>query len=47
MMSVEEAIDQLDDLITDICTGNYIQLNEDDVEAIRVAKEALEEKAGY
>lgn len=47
MMSIDEAIDQLDDLITGICTGTYIQLNEHDVEAIRIAKEALEEKAGY
>ena len=43
----DKAIDQPDDLITDICTGNYIQFNESDVEAIRIAKEALEEKAEY
>jgi hypothetical protein len=50
MMSVEEAIDQIEDLMTDIWyganEGKAIYVCEDDYRALAVAKEALEEKLG-
>ena len=50
MMSVEEAIDQIEDLMTDIWygadMGKPIYVSEDDYKALAVAKEALEEKMG-
>ena len=50
MMSIEEAIDQIEDLMTDIwygaSEGKAIYVSEDDYKALAVAKEVLEEKIG-
>lgn len=50
MMSVEEAIDQLEDLESDIWSGakdgRPIYVADDDYRAIQVALEALREKVG-
>lgn len=50
MMSVEEAIDQLEDLANDIWSGardgRPIYVSDDDYRAVRVAIEALKEKLG-
>lgn len=46
-MTIEEAIDQLEEVMDIAHEGNPVYISEDDVEAIRIAKEALEEKAGY
>ena len=50
MMSIEDAIDQIEDLMTDIWhganEGRAIYVSEDDYRALAVAKEALEEKMG-
>lgn len=50
MMSVEEAIDQLKDLESDIWSGakdgRPIYVADDDYRAIQVALEALREKVG-
>ena len=50
MMSVEEAIDQLEDLAGDIWSGardgRPIYVSDDDYRAIHVALEALKEKLG-
>lgn len=50
MMGIEEAIDQIEDLMTDIRyganEGRAIYVSEDDYKALAVAKEALEEKLG-
>ena len=48
MMSVEEAIEQIENLMSDILhnEGRPIYINRDDYDALAVAKEALEEKLG-
>ena len=48
MMSVEEAIEQIEELMSDILhnEGRAIYINKDDYNALAVAKEALEEKLG-
>ncbi len=50
MMSVEEAIDQLEDLLGDIWSGardgRPIYVSDDDYRAMQVAIEALKEKLG-
>lgn len=50
MMSVEEAIDQLEDLESDLWSGardgRAIYVSDDDYRAIQVAIEALKEKLG-
>lgn len=50
MMSVEEAIDQLEDLESDVWSGardgRPIYVADDDYRAIQVALEALREKVG-
>lgn len=50
MMSVEEAIDQLEDLESDIWSGardgRAIYVSDDDFRALQVAIEALKEKLG-
>lgn len=50
MMSVEEAIDQLEDLESDIWSGardgRPIYVSDDDYRAVQVAIEALKEKLG-
>lgn len=50
MMSVEEAIDQLEDLESDVWSGardgRPIYVNDDDYRALQVAIEALKEKLG-
>lgn len=50
MMSVEEAIDQLEDLESDVWSGardgRPIYVDDDDFRAIQVAIEALKEKLG-
>ena len=50
MMSVEEAIDQLEDLLGDIWSGardgRPIYVSDDDYRAVQVAIEALKEKLG-
>lgn len=50
MMSVEEAIDQLEDLLDDIWSGardgKPIYVDDDDFRALQVAIEALKEKLG-
>lgn len=50
MMSIDEAIDQIEDLMTDVwygaSEGKAIYVSEDDYNALAVAKEALEEKMG-
>lgn len=50
MMGIDEAIDQIEDLMTDIWyganMGKPIYVSEDDYRALAVAKEALEEKLG-
>lgn len=50
MMSVDEAIDQLEDLESDIWSGardgRPIYVSDDDYRALQVAIEALKEKRG-
>ena len=48
MMNIEEAIEQIEELMSDILhnEGRAIYINKDDYRALAVAKEALEEKLG-
>ena len=50
MMSVDEAIDQLEDLMSDVWSGardgRPIYVGDDDYRALQVAIEALKEKLG-
>ena len=48
MMNIEEAIEQIEELMSDILhnEGRAIYINKDDYNALAVAKEALEEKMG-
>ena len=50
MMSVEEAIDQLEDLMSDVWSGardgRPIYVSDDDYRALQVAIETLKEKLG-
>ena len=48
MMNIEEAIEQIEELMSDILhnEGRAIYINKDEYNALAVAKEALEEKLG-